>query len=45
METAALSRKGVIAIALLVSLSFALGYVWGHGASVAPIVIEKCLDK
>jgi hypothetical protein len=44
MELTAISKKAVWAAALIVSLSFALGYLWGHGSSAAPIVIEKCSD-
>ena len=37
--------KGVfMSVILIALLSFALGYLWGHSSSVAPIVIEKCSD-
>ncbi len=38
------SRGVAFLIILLVSLSFALGYLWGSGNSTTPIVIEKCAD-
>ena len=38
------SRRAVLVVILLASLSFALGYLWGQGNSVVPIVIEKCSD-
>lgn len=38
------SRVVVVAVVLLISLSFALGYLWGQSGSVVPIVIEKCSD-
>ncbi len=41
---AGIPKKTAVAFALVVSLSFALGYMWGYGNSVAPIVIEKCSD-
>jgi hypothetical protein len=27
---------------LLVSLGFALGYIWARNAAIAPIIIERC---
>ncbi len=37
--------KGLVASFILISLlSFALGYLWGYGSTIAPIVIEKCSD-
>lgn len=44
MSSMVSSRGAFIAIALLVSLSFALGYMWGRNGFVVPIVIEKCSD-
>lgn len=46
METeAGALRKGAVLLLLIVSFAFALGYLWGHGSSLAPIVIEKCSDS
>lgn len=39
------SRKRLVQAAisaLFMSLGFALGLVYGHGAATAPIIIEKC---
>ena len=44
MEQVGVSRKVVATVVLIASLSFALGYLWGHGSSLAPIIIEKCSD-
>lgn len=39
-----IQKKMIFLLALALSLAFALGYLWGHGSSVSPIVIEKCSD-
>jgi hypothetical protein len=44
MNESGISRVVVLSMILLMSLSFALGYLWGKGSSVVPIVIEKCSD-
>lgn len=41
---AGITRKNSIVLVLIILLSFALGYLWGHGSSLAPIIIEKCSD-
>lgn len=45
MEGSGISRATATVMILLASLSFALGYLWGAGNSVAPIVIEKCPSR
>lgn len=44
MEDVCISRRARALVVLISLLSFALGYTWGHGNSVAPIIIEKCSD-
>ena len=44
MDAPRITKEVGVLFILIASLFFALGYVWGNGSSVAPIVIEKCSD-
>lgn len=37
--------KPVLPYVLILSLGFALGFAYARGASVAPIVIERCSES
>ncbi len=41
-ETARQKMREAIIWLMLISLGFALGFIYGRHASVTPIIIEKC---